>query len=109
MLSAFGEPPASGKKQPRVSGGRGDQHSGQGDQKRSQEASVHTTFGHEGREYKERGGPFAPRVTEADGQAPLKLRGPLLHERRHALHEVRRAGHLVLDRRLELELLLHPR
>ncbi len=46
-----------------MGGGGGDQGSGQRYWERAQEAATSTTFGHEGREYKERGGPFAPRVT----------------------------------------------
>lgn len=45
-----------------MSGGGGDQGSGQRYRERTQEAATNTTFGHEGREYKEQGGPFAPRV-----------------------------------------------
>ena len=45
-----------------MGGGGGDQGSGQRYWERAQEAATSTTFGHEGREYKERGGPFAPRV-----------------------------------------------
>jgi hypothetical protein len=46
-----------------VSSGGGNQRSGQRYGERAQEtAATITTFGHEGREYKERSGPLAPRV-----------------------------------------------
>src|SRR4051794_23801136 len=49
------------------------------------------------------------RRASASGSGPLELGRALAQERLHALHEVARAGHLLLDRRLELELLVHAR
>ena len=62
MLSALGEPPVSGNRSPAWAAGAAISGSGQRYWERTQEAATSTTFGHEGREYKERGGPFAPRV-----------------------------------------------
>src|SRR3954468_20498174 len=52
---------------------------------------------------------WTARRASASGLRPLELGRPLAQERLDALHEVARAGHLLLGRRLELELLVHPR
>src|SRR3954454_7174989 len=57
---------------------------------------------------KAEGSIWTARSAPASGLAPLELGRPLAQERLDALHEVARAGHLLLGRRLELELLVHP-
>src|SRR3954454_25408700 len=50
---------------------------------------------------------WTARSASASGLGPLELGRPLAEERLHALHEVAGVRHLLLGRRLELELLVH--
>ena len=61
MLSAFGEPPVSGNSRPARAAGAAKERSHERKGQRKQQASAITTFGHEGREYKEARGAFAAR------------------------------------------------
>src|SRR5215210_9351278 len=58
---------------------------------------------------KAEGSIWTARSASASGLGPLELGRPLAQERLDALHEVAGGGHLLLRRRLELELLVHPR
>src|SRR5436190_23215746 len=52
---------------------------------------------------------WTARSASGSGLGPLELGRPLGQEGLDALHEVARRGHLLLRRRLELELLVHAR
>src|SRR3954451_229242 len=56
---------------------------------------------------KAEGSIWTARSATASGLGPLELGRPLAQEGLDALHEVARGGHLLLRRRLELELLVH--
>src|SRR3954452_15695813 len=58
-------------------------------------------------ETKAQGSIWTARSATASGLGPLELGRPLAQEGLDALHEVTRRGHLLLRRRLELELLVH--
>src|SRR5215217_3375827 len=58
---------------------------------------------------KAEGSIWTARSASASGLGPLEPGRPLAQEGLDALHEVARGGHLLLRRRLELELLVHPR
>src|ERR1700726_967916 len=53
--------------------------------------------------------PRGPRPECSGFSAPAEVRGALLYEGRHALDEILAARHLLLQLRLELELLAHAR
>src|SRR3954469_262203 len=59
-------------------------------------------------EGKAQGSIWTARSATASGLGPLELGRALAQEGLHALDEVARRGHLLLRRRLELELLVHP-
>src|SRR5215213_9440129 len=56
---------------------------------------------------KAEGSIWTVRSGSASGLGPREPGRPLAQEGLHTLHEVARRGHLLLDRRLELELLVH--
>src|SRR5215208_1556731 len=58
---------------------------------------------------KAEGSIWTARSASASGLGPLESGRPLGQEGLDALHEVGGSGHLLLDRRLELELLVHAR
>src|SRR5215210_1473839 len=58
---------------------------------------------------KAEGSIWTARSASASGLGPLELGRALAEEGLDALHEVARRGHLLLDRGLELELVVHPR
>ena len=64
MLSAFGEPPASGNSRPAWAAGAASRAAASAERQREQEAAK-TSFRHEGREYKDEGDAFAVAVSSA--------------------------------------------